>query len=117
MVGDVLNRHVLQQVEGIACKDMGVVLLGVGEVDLHLAGFIAVVAEDARHLEVDEGGSAANRRGVKGAFDAALGPDVGGAAQGAAEAFAWLLDAKGGQAGLEGLADIVVADDAEAVIQ
>ena len=59
----------------------------------------------------------ADGQGPEVAFDAALGPNLLGAAMGATEAFARLFDAEGGDAGLEVLANVVVANDAKAVIQ
>jgi len=47
---------------------------------------------------------------------APLGPNLVGAALGTTQALAGLFDAEGGDARLEVLADVAVADDAEAVI-
>ena len=77
----------------------------------------ASATPDAWHFEVDVGGLFADGEGAKGAFVAALGPDLLGAAVGTAEPFARLLDAKVGRVFDEVLADIVVADDTEAAIQ
>jgi hypothetical protein len=51
------------------------------------------------------------------AFDGAQGPNILGAAMGAAEAFTRLLNAESRDAGLEDLADLAAADDTEAVMQ
>ena len=92
-------------------------LLGIREGDLDLANLAAGEAQDAWHLELDEGRLLADRQRPEGAFDAPLGPDLLGPAMGAAQSFAWLFDAKRGDAGLDDLADVAVADDAEAMIQ
>ena len=118
MVGDILDGHVPGQFQGIAFEGTGVVLLGVGEGDFDLADLAAVEAANARHLEFDEGGLVADGQRAKGAFDAALGPDrrrsrsaSSAGVRGAVRCGRWSCPAS------KVLADIAVADEAEAVIQ
>jgi len=95
----------------------GVTLLGVGKADLALAHAVADGAPDAGHVEGQEGRFAADGDHAEGAFLVAADPDVVAAALRAAEAFPGLADAERHLPLLESLADIVVADDAEAVIE
>lgn len=95
----------------------GVVLLGVGEAELDLAGLAAAGTPDARHLEVDGDGLGADGHGAEGALDAPLGPDVLGAAGRAAEPLAGLFDAEAHAASYEVLADVAVASQTEAVVE
>ena len=117
MVGDILDGHVPAEFEGIACQAAGVMFLGVGKVDFYLANVATAKAENAWHLEFQDGRLVADGQRAKGTFLAALGPDLKGTALGAAEPFAWLFDAKSRHASLERLSDKAVADDAKAVIQ
>jgi len=117
MVGNIPNGHASGQFDGVAFQGVGVVLLGIGKGDLDLAMFATSAAPEAWHFEVDVGRLFADGEGPKGAFDAALGPDVMGTAVGAAEAIAWLLDAKVGRILDEVLANLVVADDTETAIE
>jgi hypothetical protein len=117
VVGHVLGGHELRQFQDVALEGAGVALLGLGEGDLDLADRATGEAKDAGHLELDEGRLAADGQRAEGAFDAALVPDVGRAALGAAEPFAGLFDAEGHLALLERLADFVVAADAEGMVQ
>jgi hypothetical protein len=74
-------------------------------------------APDQTFCDVDESGLLADGQRPEVAFDAALGPNILGAAMGAAEAFTRLLNAESRDAGLEDLTDLAEADDTEAVIQ
>ena len=84
MVGDILDGYASGEFEGIAFQGVGVVFLGIGKGDLDLAILATSAAPDAWHLEVNVGRLFADGEGLEGAFDAALGPDVLGAAVGAA---------------------------------
>lgn len=117
MFGNILDGHEMRQFQSIALEGASVMLLGVGESELDLANLAARKAQHARHFELDERRLLADRQRPEGAFDAALGPDVLGAAMRAAQSLAWLFDAKRGDARLDNLADVAVADDAEAVLQ
>src|ERR1700674_941250 len=117
MVGDILDGHEPREIAGIAFEGAGVMFLGIGKGDLDLANLAAGEAQDARHPEGDEGGLVADGQRPKVALDAALGPNLVGAAMRAAKALSRLFDAEGGHARLEVLADVAVADDPEAVIQ
>ena len=117
VLGHVLNGHQARQVEDIAFERAGAAFLGIGEAQLDLPDHATGEAEDAGHLELHEGWLGADGNHAKGAFDAPLAPGLAGAALGAAVAFARFLDAKRHLPLLEGLADVVVADNAEAVIQ
>jgi len=94
MLGHVLDGHKTGQFEDIAFKSSGVALLGIGEADFDLPDHAAVETQDARNLELHEGRLGADRHRAKGAFDAALIPDLRRAARGAAVAFPRLLDTK-----------------------
>jgi hypothetical protein len=117
MIGNILDGHEPRQFEGIAFEGAGVMLLGIGETDLDLADLAAGQAQHAWHLELDEGRLLADRQRPESAFDAALGPDILGAAMGTAKAFAGLFNAKRRDARIDKLADVAVADNAEAMIQ
>ena len=117
MIGHILDGHEAGEFESVAFEGVRVMFFGIGKGDLDLADLAAVEAEDAWHFEVDERGLPADGQGPEVSFDAALGPNLLGAAMGTAEPFTRLLDVEGGDARLEDLADVAVADDAEAVIQ
>jgi hypothetical protein len=55
-----------------------------------------VLESNTRQVQEEVGGLIADRQSLKATFAAALGPDFVGAARGAAQFFAWLLDAKEG---------------------
>ena len=118
VLGHVLDGHVPGQVQGITLEGTGVAFLGVGETDLHLA-------DRAADRSTRRGARPGSPRSACGRW-ARCGRCVRGArwsqtsAQphcGAAQAFAGLFDAEGHLASLEMLADIVVANDAEGVVQ
>jgi hypothetical protein len=117
MFGHILDGHVAGQFQDITLEGAGVVLLGVGKAEFDLADLTTAKAQQAWNLEADEGGFAADGQGVENAFDAALVPDLSRAAVRAALAFAGLFDAKGHLTSLECLTDIVVANEAEGVVQ
>jgi hypothetical protein len=117
VLGHVLDGHVPRQVQDVALEGAGVVLVGIGEAQLDLAGPLTVEAIDARHLERQQRRPGTDRHQAEGAFDATLSPDFGRATVRAAPALAWLLDAEDDPALTKVLAYVTVADQAEAVIQ
>ena len=117
VLGHVEDGHVARQLQDVALEGAGVVLFGVGEADLGLADRAAVQAAQPGHGEAQQHGLAADGRQAEGAVHAAVGPDVGRAALGAAPALAGLFDVEDHLTLAELLANIAVADEAEAVIQ
>jgi hypothetical protein len=116
MLGDVLDGHVPAQFQGVALEGASVAAAGFGEGHLDLADVAAGEAQHARHREAQEGGPLADGQGAEGAFLAALGPDVGRAADGTAEALAGLLDGEGHAALLEMATEVAVALQTEGVV-
>src|SRR5579863_1263689 len=106
VLGHILDGHEPRQFENVAFEGTGIVLLGVGEAQSHLADLATVEAKDARDLDPQLHRLGPDRHGLEGAFDAALIPDLVRAASRAAMAFPRLFDAEGHTPSLEGLVDV-----------
>ena len=117
MLGHVLDGHVPRQVQGIALEGAGVALLGVGEAELDLTHVAAGEAEDARHLESMKAGLPPMGTVRKVRSTPPWAQTLSVPQCGAAEAFAGLSMRKVTRPSCEVLADMVVADEAEGVIQ
>jgi hypothetical protein len=117
MPGDGLERHVLGEVEDVAFEGAGVASARGGEGEVDLACGAALEAEDAWDVEVNDDGFGANGDGAKFARDGALLPDVGAMAGGACEALAVLGDMEMDAALAKLGAEVVVAAEAEGVIE
>ena len=117
MTSRVLDGRGLGQLQGVAFKGMRVGSARVGERDLDLAGVLALEANHACHLEEEEGRLEADGHRLQEAILVSLAMHGRRAALGTAVACAGLLHGEAGAA-LEkiGLA-VLVATDAEHVIQ
>jgi hypothetical protein len=93
------------------------VLLGVGEAELDLAYLVAGEAAEPRHFELELHRFGLHGQSTESALHAALNPDLVTAAAGTAQAFARLIDAEDHVALLEALAAVVIAGEAEGVVQ
>src|SRR5262249_53826077 len=117
VMGDVLDGHVAEQLQGVALEGLGVAAPRVGEGDLDLADGATGAALDAGDGEDDGGGSAADGQRAEAALGVAAGGDVAGAAGRAAAVAGVLDDGEDHLAiGIFG-ADVVVAADAEGMVQ
>jgi hypothetical protein len=117
VVGHVLDGHVPRQFQGVALEGPGIAFLGVGESDFHLANAVTDGAPDPGDIQGHEGRLGANRHGAEGALFVSADPDILAVALRAAQAVTRLFDAEGHVALVEVLAAIVVANDAEGVVQ
>src|SRR4051794_17226442 len=113
----VADGHAAAQLQGISLEGLGVAASRVGERDLDLAHDAAGEAFDAWDGQDDQGGAVADGDGPEAALDLAARLDLGRAAGGAAAGLGFLADGEDRGAVLVVSASVVVAADAEGVIQ
>ena len=117
VMGDVADGHAARQLQDVSLEGPGVAPPRVGEGDLDLAHQATGPAFDARDRQDDGGGPAADGQGPEAALGVAAGDDLAGAAGRAAAVVGVLVDGEDHLAALIVGADVLVAADAEGVIQ
>ena len=117
MLGDVADCHAARQLQGIALEGVGVAAPRVGEGDLDLAHDATILAFDARDGQDDEGGASADGHGPEAPLDVATRLDLWRSAGGATAGLGLLVDGEDRLAVLVVGAGVLVAADAEGVIQ
>ena len=115
--GHVLDGHMAAQLQGVALEGAGVAAARVGEGDLDLADQATVLAFDARDGQDDDRGAGADGHGAETPLDVAARDDPGRAAGGAAAGLGLLVDREDRLAVLVVGASVLVAADAEGVVQ
>src|SRR5262249_26760451 len=113
----VADGHAAPQLQGVALEGFGIAAARVGEGDLDLAHDATGVAFDARDGQHDEGRALADGRGPEAPRDPAARLDLLRPAGGAAAGLGLLVDGEDRFAVLVVGAGVVVAANAEGVIQ
>jgi hypothetical protein len=117
MLGDVPDGHVAREFQRVPLKALGVAAPRVGEADLDLADGATGPAFDARDGQDRGRGPTADGHETEASFDRASRLDVSRATGRTAAGLGFLVDGEDGLAALIVGAPVVVAADAECVIQ
>jgi hypothetical protein len=117
VMGDIADGHAAGQLQGVAFEGPGGAAPRVGEGDLDLADGRAGAAFDPRDGEDDGSGAGADGHVEGAALGVAAGDDVAGAAGRAAAVLGILSDGEDHLAVPVFGADVVIAADAEGMIQ
>src|SRR5512135_1592641 len=115
--GHIANGHAPRQFQRVALEGGGVAASRVGEGDFDLSHHATGLAFDARDGQGDERGTAADRHGSEAALDPTARLDLGRAAGRAAAGLRLLVDGEDRLAVLVVGAGVLVAADAEGVVQ
>ena len=114
---DIADGHAAPLLQGVSLEGVGVAAPGVGEGDLDLSHNATVLAFDARDGQDDGRGPAADGHIAEAPLDGASWPDVARATGRTAAGPVFLMDGEEGLAVPEVGAPVLVAADAEGVIQ
>src|SRR5262249_30904239 len=117
VMGHIEDGHAPRQFQDVALEGLGGALPGFGEGDLDLTDQATGSAFDPRAGQLHDGGPAADGQPAEAAALGAAGDDVAAAAGGAAAVGGILSDGEVHLAALVVGADVVIATDAEGMVQ